>query len=78
LCRVYCYLESIERIHGSKTFALVLEQYIYSFISSNSWRYTYENTIQWAKQKKRNYITYVVQIQCVYCLCRGFASTQTA
>ena len=34
--------------------------YIYRFISSNSWRYTYENTIQWAKQKKEKlyYISY--------------------
>ena len=29
-------------------------------------------------KNKRNYITYVIQIQCVYCLCRGVASTHTA
>jgi len=35
--------------------------YIYSFISSNSWRYTNENTIQWAKHKKMKlyYIRYL-------------------
>ena len=33
--------------------------------------------IQYSEQnkKKRNYITYVIQIHCVYCLCRDVAST---
>jgi len=68
-------VKDISKLHTYNIFS----QYIYIALFPPIVEDTHMK-IQYSEQNKpkRNYITYVIQIQCVYCLCRGVASTQTA